>query len=234
MTAVRLQIKDARDAIAVKEREVAAARAEAEARFAELKEAQAARQAALEELESQSSALSNNLSAISEQMAATGSPGPGHGAGPADPRPERRIHLRKPGERSGRRAAGGPGRDRSRQRDRDHPLHLGRRPRLLRIVGLRLLGRGQLRAQRRRPARKPARLDRPRDLGRSRARPVDHRLRQRRTRLDDHRRPRLRHRRRPRPALAPGTGRLARRLHRPAPARPLTAPGLQDLAGLRI
>ena len=43
MTAVRLRIKDARDAIAVKEREVAAARASAEARFADLKEAQAER-----------------------------------------------------------------------------------------------------------------------------------------------------------------------------------------------
>src|SRR3954451_7259503 len=67
MTAVRLEIKEARDAIAVKERQVADARAAAESRFAELKEAQAARQASLEELESRSSALSNNLSGISEQ-----------------------------------------------------------------------------------------------------------------------------------------------------------------------
>ena len=51
----------------------------------------------------------------------------------------------------------------------------------------------------------PARLDRAGDLGRPRPRSVDHRLRQRRTRLDDHRRPRLRHGRRPRPALAPRT-----------------------------
>ena len=85
MTAVRLEIKEARDAIAVKEREVAAARAAAAARFAALKEAQAARQAALEELESQSSALSNNLSAISEQMAATGSPAPASAPAPLTP-----------------------------------------------------------------------------------------------------------------------------------------------------
>jgi peptidoglycan hydrolase CwlO-like protein len=71
MTAVRLQIKQARDAIAVKEREVAAARQEAEARFAELKSAQAARQRSLEALESREQALSENLAAISEQIEST-------------------------------------------------------------------------------------------------------------------------------------------------------------------
>ena len=77
MTAARLQIKDARDAIAVKEREVASARAEAESRFAELKSAQAARREALESLESREEALSNNLASISEQIASTtGAPGP--------------------------------------------------------------------------------------------------------------------------------------------------------------
>jgi peptidoglycan hydrolase CwlO-like protein len=77
MTAVRIQIKDARDAIAVKEREVASAKQAAEARFAELKSAQAARQQALESLESREEALSNNLAAISEQIASTtGSPAP--------------------------------------------------------------------------------------------------------------------------------------------------------------
>jgi peptidoglycan hydrolase CwlO-like protein len=77
MTAVRIQIKDARDAIAVKEREVASAKQAAEARFAELKSAQAARQQALESLESREEALSNNLSAISEQIASTtGAPAP--------------------------------------------------------------------------------------------------------------------------------------------------------------
>jgi peptidoglycan hydrolase CwlO-like protein len=77
MTAARLQIKSARDAIAVKEREVAAARAEAESRFAELKSAQAERRESLESLESREEALSNNLASISEQIASTtGAPAP--------------------------------------------------------------------------------------------------------------------------------------------------------------
>jgi peptidoglycan hydrolase CwlO-like protein len=85
MTAVRLQIKEARDAIAAKEREAAEARASAEARFAELKEAQAARQSALEELESRSQALSDNLAAISEQMASAGAPAPASAPAPLTP-----------------------------------------------------------------------------------------------------------------------------------------------------
>ncbi len=77
MTAVRAQIKDARDAIAVKEHEVAAAREEAEARFSELKSAQAERRAAMETLESREEALSDNLASISEQIASTtGAPAP--------------------------------------------------------------------------------------------------------------------------------------------------------------
>jgi peptidoglycan hydrolase CwlO-like protein len=77
MTVVRAQIKDARDAIASKEREVAAAREEAEARFAELKSAQAARRASMESLESREEALGDNLAAISEQIASTtGAPAP--------------------------------------------------------------------------------------------------------------------------------------------------------------
>jgi peptidoglycan hydrolase CwlO-like protein len=77
MTAVRLQIKGARDAIAVKERQVAAARQEAEARFAELQSAQAERREAMESLESREEALSDNLATISEQIASTtGAPAP--------------------------------------------------------------------------------------------------------------------------------------------------------------
>ncbi len=77
MTVVRGQIRDARDVIAVKEREVAAARAEAESRFAELKSAQAERRAAMETLESREEALSDNLASISEQIASTtGAPAP--------------------------------------------------------------------------------------------------------------------------------------------------------------
>jgi peptidoglycan hydrolase CwlO-like protein len=72
MAAIRLQLKEARDEIAVKEHEAAAAKAEAAARFADLKEAQAQRQAELESLESREQALGDNLAAISEQLASSG------------------------------------------------------------------------------------------------------------------------------------------------------------------
>lgn len=85
MAAARRKIKQSRDAIAVKEREVAAARAEAEARFGELKEAQAARREALDQLESRSEALSNNLSAISEQIVSSGGPAPMSAPAPLTP-----------------------------------------------------------------------------------------------------------------------------------------------------
>ncbi|SRR6266516_2342829 len=85
MTAVRLQIKEARDAIAVKEREVAQARASAETRFADLKAAQAERRQALEALESRAQALGDNLSAISEQIASSGSPAPSEAPAPLTP-----------------------------------------------------------------------------------------------------------------------------------------------------
>jgi septal ring factor EnvC (AmiA/AmiB activator) len=68
----RAEIEAARDAIAAKEREVATAKEEAAARFAELKSEQAARQESLESLESREQALSNNLAAISEQVASEG------------------------------------------------------------------------------------------------------------------------------------------------------------------
>ncbi len=76
MAAIRLELKEARDAIAVKEREAAQARAAAAARFAELKAAQAKRQADLEQLESREQALSDNLAAISSQIATAGGPAP--------------------------------------------------------------------------------------------------------------------------------------------------------------
>jgi peptidoglycan hydrolase CwlO-like protein len=76
MAAIRLQLKEARDAIAVKEHEAADARAEAAARFADLKAAQAQRQGELESLESREAALSDNLASISEQLAASGAPVP--------------------------------------------------------------------------------------------------------------------------------------------------------------
>ena len=55
--------------LAATEEEVAAAKEEAEARFAELKDAQAERRATMESLESQEQALADNLSSISEQIA---------------------------------------------------------------------------------------------------------------------------------------------------------------------
>ncbi len=85
MKAVRLQIEGARDAIAVKERQVAAARGQAEARFAELKGAQAERQQALDALESREQALSDNLAAISSQMASAGSSVPATAPAPLTP-----------------------------------------------------------------------------------------------------------------------------------------------------
>ncbi|HET7591227.1 MAG TPA: hypothetical protein VFK14_13715 [Solirubrobacterales bacterium] len=68
----RAEIEAARDQVAAIEREVAAARQEAEARFADLKAAQAQRREAMEALESREEALSNNLAAISEQVASEG------------------------------------------------------------------------------------------------------------------------------------------------------------------
>jgi cell wall-associated NlpC family hydrolase len=85
MTSVRLQIKQARDEIAVKEQEAAEARASAEERFGELKAAQAERRQALEALESQGQALSDNLSAISEQIASAGAPAPSGTPAPLTP-----------------------------------------------------------------------------------------------------------------------------------------------------
>jgi septal ring factor EnvC (AmiA/AmiB activator) len=68
----RGEIEEVRDAVAAKEREAAAASHAASARFQELKAEQAERQEALDELQSRESALSNNLSAISEQVASEG------------------------------------------------------------------------------------------------------------------------------------------------------------------
>jgi peptidoglycan hydrolase CwlO-like protein len=69
MAAIRLRISRARDAIAAKEREAAAARASAEARFAKLRTAQAARRRTLDSLESREQALNDNLASISSQIA---------------------------------------------------------------------------------------------------------------------------------------------------------------------
>ncbi len=85
MAELRAQLKRARDTIAVKEREAAAAKAEAEVRFAELKAAQAERQRALDSLQSREAALSDNLAAISEQIADAGGSVPTTAPAPLTP-----------------------------------------------------------------------------------------------------------------------------------------------------
>ncbi|HEX8689031.1 MAG TPA: hypothetical protein VF729_02185 [Solirubrobacterales bacterium] len=85
MAELRAQLKQARDTIAVKEREAAAAKEEAEARFADLKAAQAERQRALDSLQSREAALSDNLAAISEQIADAGGSVPASAPAPLTP-----------------------------------------------------------------------------------------------------------------------------------------------------
>ncbi|HEY5332698.1 MAG TPA: lytic murein transglycosylase, partial [Solirubrobacterales bacterium] len=129
--------------------------------------------------------------------------------------------------RPDRRPRRGPGDDRRRQSDRRHPVYMGRRPRRLGRGRLRLLGLGQLRPPRRRPAFHRRDLGRARELGRIGRRQLGHRLRQRRTHLRGDRRPALGHgrrRERHRPALA-HRGRLPGRLHGPSPDRRLIATG---------
>jgi peptidoglycan hydrolase CwlO-like protein len=77
LTATREKIESARDSIATTEQEVAAAKEASEARFAELKSAQAQRRETMDALESKEEALSDNLASISEQIASTtGAPAP--------------------------------------------------------------------------------------------------------------------------------------------------------------
>jgi septal ring factor EnvC (AmiA/AmiB activator) len=68
----RAEIEAARDAIAAKEAEVRARSQEAAASFRELKSEQAARQEALDALQSREQSLSDNLAVISEQVASEG------------------------------------------------------------------------------------------------------------------------------------------------------------------
>jgi peptidoglycan hydrolase CwlO-like protein len=69
LAATQGRIEDARNSIAATEREVAVAKEAAEARFGELKAAQAERRETMNALESKEQALSDNLSSISEQIA---------------------------------------------------------------------------------------------------------------------------------------------------------------------
>ena len=69
LTSTQEKIESARDSIATTEQEVAAAKEASEARFLELKGAQAQRRETMDALESKEQALSDNLSSISEQIA---------------------------------------------------------------------------------------------------------------------------------------------------------------------
>src|SRR6201995_3818713 len=69
LTSTREKIEGARDSIATTEQEVAAAKEASEARFLELKGAQAQRRETMDALESKEQALSDNLASISEQIA---------------------------------------------------------------------------------------------------------------------------------------------------------------------
>ena len=145
------------------------ARAEAEARFAELKAAQAERRAGAgrARIARRGAQRQPRRDLRTDRLRRRPDPA-GDRPGAAEPRAESAGFITESeASAPASRPAGGQGGDRRRQRDRHHALHLGRRPRLLRILRLRLLGRGQLRAARRRLARKPARLDRPLDLGRT-------------------------------------------------------------------
>ncbi len=85
LAAARARIQKARDAIATEERQAAAARAQAEARFADLRAAQAQRRKALDALEGRAQALNDNLAAISSQMASSGTPVPAGAPAPLTP-----------------------------------------------------------------------------------------------------------------------------------------------------
>jgi peptidoglycan hydrolase CwlO-like protein len=85
MSAIRARLERARDTMAVKEREARAASEEAAARFADLKAAQAERQEALDALQSREAALSDNLAAISEQIADAGGSVPSSAPAPLTP-----------------------------------------------------------------------------------------------------------------------------------------------------
>jgi peptidoglycan hydrolase CwlO-like protein len=85
MAAIRARLERARDAIAVEQRQAAAASEAAAARFAELKAAQAERQRTLDSLQSREAALSDNLASISEQIAGAGGSVPASAPAPLTP-----------------------------------------------------------------------------------------------------------------------------------------------------
>ena len=120
------------------------------------------------------------------------------------------------------------------QPDRDQALQVGRRPRPLGGLGLRLLGLGLLRAARRRPAQAPARLVRLLRLGRVRQGSLGHDLHELRPHLHGRRRPAFRHQRAWRERLAGGRPRRATPARSPSGIPPASElhPGLQSLPPL--
>ena len=137
-----------------------------------------------------------------------------------DQRPGRQGHdqLRRHGDRAGRAPAVVAG-HRGGQPDHRQALRLRRRPRQLERLGLRLLGRGQLRAARGRPAVLARGFHRARVLTAPRARALDDHLRRLRAHVHGHRRDRLRHRRLRRTRTSPAAAGRAG-----APTRPATSP----------
>ena len=125
--------------------------------------------------------------------------------------------LRRLEHERGRRRRHRRTRDRGGERNRDAPVRLRRRPRLVHLRRLRLLGLGLLRAARRRSAERARGLDGPGVLRRTGPGPLHHDLRERRTRLDDDRRPPLRHGRARRRRLPLGRRLRRRRRLRRAP-----------------
>ncbi len=156
-TVERMEV--ARQAIAERQQELAASRADLEEREAALQAAQDERREQLSELQGDERDLVRALIA----------PGPGARTGGRrfGARAGRRARSASAGGRR-RRARSGPERDRRRRLDLRYALPVGRRARLVRVLRLRLLGRGQLRLARRRIPLHATRLDRLHDLGRAR------------------------------------------------------------------
>ena len=104
MTAARLQIKGARDAIAVKEREVASARAGSRValRRTEVGSGGAPRSARIARVARRSAEQQPRLDLRTDRQHDRRARAGDRHPGAADPRPERQLHLRKPGQRAER------------------------------------------------------------------------------------------------------------------------------------
>ena len=210
---VQERIKVARDEVAARRAELADAQGEIEAQHSQLVAMRSERQADLAALQARESTLEKDLG--------TSIPGPG----------ERAALIN--GEAVA--PAGAPLVVKAvidaANNINDKPYVWGGGHGSFEDVGLRLLRRGQLRPERRRPDRQPARLGRLHRLGLAGRRQLDHGLRQLRPRLHGRRRPALRHLDdgRQRPALVVGDA-LVLGLHAPPPRRLLAPRGCQPRA----